>query len=199
MSQQINLLIQEREQKSTLLPSLMGIGLVLIVLLFYWGLQHIETVKIQHAAEQSAQQLNAAKNNLQALQQKMASGGKAGDLDVEIAALKARSEAGQEILSLLQKGELGSSEGYAGYLTKLVMISENDLWLTNVTISNAGKNMSIAGRALKSESVIHYAQRLNQQFSDYGVQFTSIEMTPEVFGKDDTASPPLSTVVFKLF
>lgn len=199
MSQQINLLIQEREQKSTLIPSLLGIGLVLIVLLFYWGLQHIKTVKIQDAAAESAQQLLAAKTSLQALQQKLASGEKVGDMDAEITALKTRSEAGQEILSLLQKGELGNTEGYAGYLTKLVMISENDLWLTNVTISNAGKNMSIAGRALNSESVIHYAQRLNQQFSDYGVQFTAVEMTPEVFGKDDTASPPLSTVVFKLF
>lgn len=199
MSQQINLLIQKREQKSTLIPSLIGNGFVLVLLLLYWGLQHWETLKIKQAADQSAQQLIAAKNNLQALQQKLATGDKASDLDAEIALLKGRSEAGQELLSLLQKGELGSAEGYAGYLTKLVKTSQNDLWLTNVTISNAGKSMSIAGRALNSESVIHYAEKLNQQFAEYGVQFTSVEMTPEVFGKEDTTSPSLSTVVFKLF
>lgn len=199
MSQQINLLFQKREQKSTLIPSLIGVGLVLIMLLFYWGLQHWQTVKIQRTAAQNSQQLIAAKKNLQALQQKLASGEKASDLDAEIAVLKARFEAGQEILTLLQKGELGSSEGFAGYLTKLVKSSQNDLWLTNVTISNGGKSMSIAGRALNSESVINYAEKLNQQFAEYGVQFTSVEMTPEVFGMENPASPPLSTFVFKLF
>ena len=207
MSQQINLLIQARELKSTLLPTLIGVGMVLVVLLIYWGFQHLQTVKLQQTANTIEQQLNAAKKNMQLLQQKkLATGEKAGDLDAQIAALKARSEAGQEILTLLQKGELGNSTGYAGYLTKLMMISQSDLWLTNVAITNAGKNVSITGRALNNDSIINYAKRLNQQFSDYGVQFTSVEMTPEVLGKENPAAPaistaaaPLSTVVFKLF
>lgn len=199
MSQQINLLIQKRERASTALAALIGVSVVLVGLLGYWGLEHSETVKIQHAAAKIEQQMLAAKTNLQAFQQKLDSGEKATDIEAEIAVLKTQLEASQEVVTLLQKGELGNADGYAGYLTTLAKISENDLWLTSVSISNAGKNISIAGRALQSESVLRYAQRLNQQFASYGVQFTSVEMTPEVFSKEGTATPPLSTVVFKLF
>ena len=199
MTQQINLLIQEREQKSILIPSLIANALLLIALMVYWLFVHMQTVKIQEGANKVEQQLVAAKKTMQTLQQQLTTSEKAGDLDDEIAALKARSEAGQELLSLLQKGELGNPYGYAGYLTKLMKISRNDLWLTNISIVNAGKNLSISGRALNSDSIMNYAQRLNQEFSEYGVVFTSIDMKPEVLSEEGTASPALSTIVFKLF
>lgn len=199
MTQQINLLIQEREQKSILIPSLIANALLLIILMVYWLFVHMQTVKIQEGANKVEQQLIAAKKTMQTLQQQLTTSEKAGDLDDEIADLKARSEAGQELLSLLQKGELGNPYGYASYLTKLMKISRNDLWLTNISIVNAGKNLSISGRALNSDSIMNYAQRLNQEFSDYGVVFTSIDMKPEVLSEEGTASPALSTIVFKLF
>ena len=199
MTQQINLLIQEREQKSILIPSLIANALLLIALMVYWLFVHMQTVKIQEGANKVEQQLVAAKKTMQTLQQQLTTSEKAGDLDDEIADLKARSEAGQELLSLLQKGELGNPYGYASYLTKLMKISRNDLWLTNISIVNAGKNLSISGRALNSDSIMNYAQRLNQEFSDYGVVFTSIDMKPEVLSEEGTASPALSTIVFKLF
>ncbi len=195
MSQQINLLVQYREQTSTALPALIGLGVVLVVLLGYWGFDRFKTVKIQNAATQGEQRLLAAKADLQAMQQKLASRQKA----VDITALKLRSEAIQEVLTRVQKGELGSPEGYSGYLTALAQISDNSRWLTSVTISNAGKNVNIAGRALNNEAILRYARALNEQFSVYGVQFTSVEMTPEVFGQEGTTTPTLSTVAFKLF
>lgn len=198
MTQQINLLNQEREKKSILIPSLIANAILLIILMVYWLLVHMQTVKIQEGANKVEQQLNAAKKTMQTLQQQLASGEKAGDLDNEIAALKVRSEAGQELLNLLQKGELGNPYGYASYLTKLMKISRNDLWLTNISIENAGKNLSISGRALNSESIMNYAQRLNQEFADFGIVFTSIDIKPEVLGEEGTASPALSTIVFKL-
>ncbi len=200
MSQQINLLIQHREQTNTALPALpalIGLGALLVVLLGWWGYERFQTVKMQNAAAQGEQALLAAKADLEAMQQKLASRQEAGG--AETAALKARSAVLQEVLNKVQQGELGNPEGYSGYLTALAKISDNSRWLTSVTISNAGKNVNIAGRALDNEAILRYARALNEQFSVYGVQFTSVEMTPEAFGQEGAATPTLSTVAFKLF
>ena len=194
MSQQINLLIQDREQASAALPALIGLGVVLVALIGYWGLEHFNTAKIKNEVVQGEQKLLAAKTALQARLQ----GPKTGGFDAEIAALKARLEASREALSMLQKGGLGNPEGYSGYLTALANIPDNNLWLTSIVISNVGKTVNITGRAMNNEAVLRYARRLNERFSVYGVQFTSLEMTPETFGKEGAAQP-LSTVAFKLF
>jgi len=103
-------------------------------------------------------------------------------------------------VNLLRSGG-GGSEGYSGHLTTLARISEDGVWLTGVKIGNAGKTVSLAGRSLRHESVLRYAQRLNEQFSAYGVQFTAVELTPDVAieGAAGTAGPALSPVAFKLF
>ncbi|MEO7557557.1 MAG: hypothetical protein ABIT34_00725, partial [Gammaproteobacteria bacterium] len=161
MSQQINLLIQNRERTSTVLPALpalIGLGVMLVVLLGYWGLERFKTVKIQNAAAQGEQRLLAAKADMQTMRQKLASREQSVGLEADIATLKLRSEARQEVLNRVQKGELGSPEGYSRYLTALAKISDNSRWLTSVTISDAGKNVSIAGRALNNEAILRYAR-----------------------------------------
>ena len=197
MSQQINLLVQERSASSSALPLLAGLGVMLVLLLGYWQLARMETAKASAAATRSEQQLLAAKAALQAMQQELAAQQKNQDVAQEIAELKVRAGAAQEITDRLQKGELGNTVGYYNYLSGLARISEEGLWLTSVAIGNAGKNVNIAGRALQSEAVLQYARKLNAQFSTYGVQFNSIEMAPEVFSKEGAAT--LSTVSFKLF
>ncbi len=205
MSRQINLLIQERDQKGNIaLRALIGLGALLLVLLAYWGVEHFKTLKLQNTLEQK-QHLLAVKTEEQAVleklieNQKIIEDEKGKVVGAEIAALKQRSEANQGILDLLKKGELGSPDGYAGHLAALANLSDNNLWLTSVAISNAGKNVNLTGRALNDELILRYTQRLHQQFAGYGVQFTSVEMTTEVFGKESSATPSLSTVVFKLF
>ncbi len=205
MSRQINLLIQQRDRKENIaLRALIGLGALLLVLLAYWGAEHFKTLKLQNTLGQN-QHLLAVKAEKQAMLKKLAEDqknvvdGKGKDIGAEIAALKQRSEANQSILDLLKKGELGSPDGYAGHLAALANLSDNNLWLTSVAISNTGKKVNLTGRALNDESILRYTQRLNQQFAGYGVQFTSVEMTTEVFGKEGGAAPSLSTVVFKLF
>ncbi len=205
MSRQINLLIQQRDRTGNIaLLALLGLGALLLVLLAYWGSEHFKTLKLQNTLEQD-QHLLAVKAEKQAVLKKLAEdqknveGGKVKDIGAEIAALKQRSEANQSILDMLKKGELGSPDGYAGHLAALASLSDNNSWLTSVAISNAGKNVNLTGRALNDEAILRYSQRLNQQFAGYGVQFTSVEMTTEVFGKESSAAPSLSTVVFKLF
>ena len=195
MSQQINLLVrQDGKQASIAKPALIGLGALLAVMLGFWAIEHSSTVKIQKAADQGKQQLLAAKAELQAKQQQLATGETYAG---ENAALKQRMETLQGALNLVKGGNPGRPEGYSEYLTALAKISDNSLWLNSVAISSAGKKIHLAGRALTKESILRYAKRLNEQFSAYGVQFNSVEMTPEVLGKEGVDQ--LSIVVFKLY
>ena len=82
----------------------------------------------------------------------------------------------------------------------LASVSEEGLWITSFSVGNTGKLVSLSGRALRNDSVLHYAKRLNEAFAPQGVQFNSVEMTPENLVKSaEPGKPVLSTVAFKLF
>jgi hypothetical protein len=198
MSQQLNLLVHKRSgpRYALLVPA--ALGVMLALLLGVWATERQETARAQAAEAASARQLQAAKAALQVRQQQLGSHGAADALAAEIAALKPRAEASQELLALVQKGDLGSQQGYARYFSGLATIAEDGLWLTGVTVNNAGKTVSVTGHALRNESVMHYAQRLNVQFADYGVQLTAVELTPETFGKPGDSAHQFTDVAFKL-
>lgn len=198
MSQQINLLVQRRDGSRLVLLALAAVGVVVVLLLAVWLVEWQQTARAQAAEAASAQQLQAAKAVLQARMQQLGSRQDADALAAEIAALKPRAEASQEVLALIQKGDLGSQQGYAHYFYGLAAIAENGVWLTGATVSNAGKSVSVTGHALRNESVMRYAQRLNAQFAQYGVQLTALELTPETFGQPGDSTPQFTDVAFSL-
>jgi len=201
VSKQINLLVQEATAPElSALRALIGLGVMLAAFLGYAAFAWLGTARLGDTVAQSNAELAAEKVALKVLEQKLGERPKLADIVAQIDALKAQAGESQEIVNLLRSGG-GGSEGYSGHLTALARISEEGLWLTGVKIANAGKTVSLAGRSLRHESVLRYAQRLNEQFSAYGVQFTAVELTPDVAkeGAAGTAGPALSSVAFKLF
>ena len=197
MSQQINLLSQvESEPELSAIRALGGLGILFAAFLGYAVFAWFTTTRLAETAAQGSAQLAAEKATLKALEQKIAARPKPADIDAQIGALKAQAAESQQILGLLREGG-GGSAGYAGYLTTLAQVTEDGVWLTGVKIGNAGKTVSIAGRSLRQESVLRYAQRLNEKFSAYGVQFSAIELTLDVV-KEDGSGPGSSAVAFKL-
>lgn len=191
-SQQINLQGQKKNELDFSRAAVAALGLVLVLLLGFWGMRLWETAAARAAEAASARQLQEANARLQTLVQQSES-----DLGIKIAAIKPQAEAAQNILA--QAGNLGSQQGYARYFSSLAAIAEDELWLTNVAVEKAGKSVRLGGRALHKESVIRYAQQLNAFFADSGVQFTALELTPESAGKQGTPGPQLTAVAFKLY
>ena len=198
MSRQINLLVQEAIAPAlSALRAVIGLGVMLAAFLGYAAFAWLGTARLGDTVAQSDAQVAAEKAALQAVEQKLTARPKLADILAQIDALKALAGESQEIVTLLRSGA-GGSEGYSGHLTTLARISEDGVWLTGVKIGNAGKSVSLAGRSLHHESVLRYAQRLNEQFSSYGVQFTAVELNPDV-AKESGSGPALSSVAFKLF
>ena len=201
MSKQINLLVRAQAAPGlSAQRALIGFSVFLAALLGYAAFAWLGTERLGDTVAQGNTELSAQRAALKALEQKLGERPKLADIVAQIDAFKAQAGESQEILNLLRSGG-GGSEGYAAQLTALARISEEGVWLTGIKIGNAGKTVSLAGRSLRHESVLRYAQRLNQQFSAYGVQFSAVELTPEAAkeGAAGAAGPALSSVAFKLF
>ena len=199
MSRQVNLLVRERGAPAlSAQRALIGLGAILVAFLGYGAYASIQSARSNDTMAQNNAQLVAEKAALQALEQKLAGRPKPADLAAQIEALRAQAIEGQEILKLLKSGEGTSSEGYLGHLATLARVSEEGLWLTNIRIDASGKNINLVGHALRHESVLRYAQRLNEQFAAYGVRFTGLELIPEA-GKVGASATPSSSVAFRLF
>ena len=198
MSHQINLLV--REARPPLLSagwSLAGLSVLTLLVLGYWAYLWLGIERLNTTVAQNNSIVTTAKSALAVLTQKVTSRPDPAKLTAEIEALKAQASEGQQIISLLQATDKGS-EGYAGHLTTLARLSQDDVWLNTVKISNAGRTVSLAGRSLQEESVLRYAHRLNERFATYGVRFTALELTPER-PSDNAAKTAMSSIVFKLY
>ncbi len=200
MSQQINLLTQRREPIGSALLALASVALMLVGLLAYWSVLLTDSNRLQQSVSAGQQESVRVKALLQAAQQRQTGGHDGAALKAELVVLRPQAEAVRQLVDQLRSGTLGSREGYASHLTSLASISEDGLWLTNVAVSNAGKVVRISGRALRNESVMRYAGRLNAALAAQGVQFNSLEMTPESLARaGEPGKPVLTTVAFKLF
>jgi Tfp pilus assembly protein PilN len=194
VSKQINLLIEDKGKPAlTAQRALVGLGVMVAVFLVYAGFAWFTTTRLKDEVARSNVQLATEKAALKALEQKLGARPKLAEIVAQIDALRPQVDETQQIVNLL-RGGAGDSEGYSGHLTTLARISEDGVWLTKIKIANAGKAVSLEGRSLHQESVLRYAQRLNEQFSAYGVQFSAVELRPE-----GAAGTGLSSVAFKLF
>jgi MSHA biogenesis protein MshI len=190
--QQIRLQGQKNNEINFTRSALAVLSLLILSLLGLWGVRQGDVMTAQKLEAASALQLQQANDRLRARTQQHGE-----DLDAEIAALKPQADAAQNLMA--QAGQLGSPQGYARYFSLLASIPEDGLWLTNVSVDKAGKSVSISGHALRKESVMRYADRLNTHFASFGVQFTALELLPESVGKQGSPNDQLTAVAFKLY
>ena len=200
MSQQINLLAREGKPLGSALWALAVVLVALTGLLSYAVVLQGEKAQLKREADSIQRQLTQASAALQAMRQAADANKEAATVRTEIDSLKIKAEAAKQWLEQIRSGSLGSAEGYAHYLDTLAGVSEDGVWLTSISVGNAGKLLTLSGRALRNESVLRYAKRLNEAFTAQGVQFNSVELTPENLVKGGIAGGlPLGTVAFKLF
>lgn len=191
MSQQINLLAREQNPVGSALAAMALVLVVVLGLLAYDFMLYGETAGLQREADAGQRAIAQFNANLQAVRQPADSNNDATALKAEIETLRLKADSAKQWLEQIDNGSLGSPNGYAQYLSTLGGVPESGVWLTSVSVSNAGKVVNIGGRSLHNESVLRYAMRLNEVFAAKGVQFNSVEMTPE------KTAPP--TVTFRLY
>lgn len=196
MSQQINLLIRKQAAPRSGLYAIIAIGVLLLGLAAFGLVRQRQIHHLQSEAEAEAARLAEAKA---ALQKRMETTGKASA--EELAALKQKADAARILIGQIEA--LGSQEGYARQFSALAATAESGVWLTSIAIGQSGKTLAISGNAMNKESLMRYVQKLNDRFSDAGVQFTHLEISPVQAGGNPGAAPGVpnaagSAVTFKL-
>ena len=200
MSQQINLL-QRRSHPNR--PALAAAALLLVALLgllAYGAVLHSQLSVLQQQLADGAGKLSEAKAALVARGAQSASDPAAASVRADIEALQARLLLAQQMGQLAGNDSLGNPAGYLPHFATLASVSEKNLWLTSILISDSGTVVNLAGRSLRSESVLRYAEKVNRAFGAQGVHFKSVEMTPEDAARSDALGKPvLGSVGFRLF
>jgi hypothetical protein len=196
MTQQINLYARKVEQKrGPLIMSLALVGLVVGLLMVYWMMVRNETSALQARVNQAKSQLAAEQQSVQLMKAELAKRTDPAKIAAEIAAIRARATEAEEIIGQLQRGEIGTMEGFNRQFVALARIGEPGVWLTGFKLVNSGKGVEIQGRSLQAESVLKYAGEVNQRFSEFGASVSAFELTPIAQGPS-AAAPAVS---FKLF
>lgn len=199
MSRQINLL---PKPPTRALLSAQNAALSLLLCAALLGLQawsgSRDVDAARAAAENSERELKSQQQLMQALQKKLGDSDNPHNIAAQIAALEPQTRVSKDLLERLKTGELGSLDGYGEQLTEFAGIPQRGVWVTRVTISNAGRALRVEGRSLKKEQILPYAAVLNEAMGKYGIALTNIEVAPmqQTVDEDPSVAPVWT---FKLY
>jgi len=97
--------------------------------------------------------------------------------------LKAKVEARENMLGLLGSVSLSGTEGFSNYLIGLARHKQKDVWLSQISISGAGKSMLMAGTTKDASRIPEYLGALTQESSFLGRSFEVFDVSTQE--KDD--------------
>lgn len=192
MSQQLNLLPKAKSRYSPAIVALMILGVVVLAMLATWGIKRSMLAAARADEASSAARLKEV--NAQ-FEQRFRS--RAAQINAEIEALKPRAAEAEQVIVLA--AGVGKPEGYSPYFSSLAAVREDGLWLSDVTVGQAGKSLQVGGQSLDQAAVLRYSQKLNTTFAAAGVKLTALEMTSQAGasagGRDSAA---LAVIKFSL-
>jgi hypothetical protein len=206
MSQQINLFNPQFQlQKKIFSVNAMAaaLGVIMVALVGTGVLAKVRVTRLEADVARGEQQVQAAQKRLVEATAQFAPRTKDVRLEAELTEAQAELDALQRVADVIQRGDLGNTEGYAEYFRALARQGVDGLWLTGVSISGAGKEIAVRGRALEPALVPGYLARLRNERALQGKPVGSMQIgqatTVKVRGADGKeADAPAPYVEFSL-
>ena len=179
MKQQINLFNPAFQPQKQVLSSAsiavaIGATIVGVALLAVGG--NRETAALRQQASSGAAQLEQRQARLASANREFAPRQKDATLDAQIMDASTQLVAMRHISGALARGELGDTNGFAGYFKALARQGMQGLWLTGVTIGAGGAQIGIKGRTLDAAMVPGYLNRLTHEPLMQGKSFASLQI-----------------------
>lgn len=180
MSQQINLFNPAfaREKKIfTAATMLNALGVLLFGCLALYGYGKHSVGKLEQQAREGEALLEQKKTRLAAVMLEFAPRKKSKELEDEIAEAQAELASLNKVVTVLARGDFGDTAGFAPYFKALARQSNGEVWLTGLSIANAGKRIGLQGRTLEASLVPAYVGRLTREPVMRGKSFGSLDIT----------------------
>ena len=207
MSQQINLfnpvfLQQKKIFSARTMAAALGALLLGVGALQLYG--HTRVASLQSQADAAAAQLKKSEARLATVNAEFAPRQKSPALEAELAEAQRQLAALRQVAGVLERGELGNTQGYAEYFRALARQHVDGLWLTGVSIVDGGSGGSggsggeigVRGRALDPGQVPGYLNRLTREPVMRGKSFGSMQISEGA--KNETGKGALPYVEFSL-
>jgi len=192
MSQQINL-YESRLRPRHDVATARNLGvcallvLVLMSALVLWT--HFDAKRKTETAASVQKQLAEEQEELTELAKAMADRKVSPGLASERDSVKAVLVQRQEIMSVLDSGQLGNTAGFSGIMMGFARQASEDLWLTGFSVTMGGEGVEIHGRLLDPSRLPVYMQRLSSEPVFQGRRFAALEMH-DVEPDDPKTNPP---------
>jgi hypothetical protein len=176
MSQQINLRSPERKVVRTGFIAIAGAG-------FYFGLLGVWALTRSLEVQGIEAQLIGLKVEIASVQSQLDARARASQqselqtLEEQLAALRTEAESTAVWIDALQNGAADLGRGHGKSLRALAGVSVEGVWLQSIDIDVTGKAVSLSGSALDYAGVVRYAQRLNETFAPFEVQFSTLDVS----------------------
>lgn len=206
MSQQINLFNPVfLQQKKIFSARTMGAALLVLFVgvaaLNVYGNMRVQA--LQKQADAGAAQLAQKQARLASVATEFAPRQKNPAVEAELLEAESQLAALREVSGVLERGELGNTQGYAETFRALARQHVDGLWLTSVSISGAGLDIGVRGRALDPQRVPGYLNRLTNEPVLRGKAFGSLSISQGEAGTrldeaGKTVSTPAPYVEFSL-
>jgi hypothetical protein len=187
VSQQINLfnpIFLKQKKIFTALPMAEALGLIIagaLLLTWYAGRSVAE---LEQSAAAGKALLADREQRLVKANAQFAPRPKNPALAAELAQAEAERKALQDVAMVLKGGSLGDTAGYAEYFRAFSRQNVNGLWLTGLTISGAGNDIGVQGRAMQPTLIPNYIARLTGERVMHGKTFASLDI-----GRPDVQVP----------
>lgn len=180
MIQQVNLYhpIFRREEKKFSAATMLQAGLVVLagVLLMY-GYTLWRTQALRAQQQEVHAQYVASLARLNDVSAKLPARRADPRLEQDVQDLERRIQAVQVLRTATHRDLFKGSAGYSDTLVALARQSTGGLWLTGVTLSDAGDALVLSGRTQAPELVPGYLQRLSGERTLSGQQFEIFQIT----------------------
>lgn len=179
MSQQINLFnpaFQPQKHVLSAAQLALAVGVLVAGIAAAAVVGSLRTADLQAQANAGAQQLDKRQTRLASVNAEFAPRQKDATVDGQIIDADRQLAAMRHISGALARGELGKTDGFAGYFKALARQSMQGLWLTGVTVGAGGAQIGIQGRAIDPAMVPGYLNRLTHEPLMQGKSFASLQI-----------------------
>lgn len=196
MSQQINLfnpIFLKQKKIFTALPMAEALGVIVAgaLLLNWYAASRVDD--LEQAASDGKVVLAKREQQLVKANAQFKARAKDPLLEADLADAEAEMKALRDVSAVLQGGALGNTDGYAEYFRAFSRQSVHGLWLTGVTISGAGVDIGLQGRALQATLIPNYIARLTGEPVMRGKSFASLDIArPEAMPAAPAALVPVA-------
>ncbi|NIA52661.1 hypothetical protein HAV22_03180 [Massilia sp. TW-1] len=166
MSQQINLFnpqFQPQKKLFTVRGMACVLGVLVVGIAVAGVFAKVRVARLETEVAQGEASVQKAQKRLEVATAEFAPRTKDARLEAELAEAQSERDALRRVADVIQRGDLGNTQGYAEYFRALARQGVDGLWLTGVSITGAGMDIGVRGRALDAALVPGYLARLRNE------------------------------------